>query len=181
MQIEYTNINIKDLPLPPEASTVKRCGALPTGALERLTAKYGIALVWVEDGDEIPGSFWGEAEAGIIGLTLYVRRDTPVHSALHEFCHLICMDSKRRAVLHTDAGGDFIEEDSVCYLQLLLADELMGMGRSRMMQDMDAWGYSFRLGSTAAWFESDAEDARNWLQQHGLLDQAGQPIYRLRD
>jgi hypothetical protein len=36
------------------------------------------------------------------------------------------------------------------------------------MQDMDAWGYSFRLGSTAAWFEADAEDARDWLRERGL-------------
>ncbi len=28
---------------------------------------------------------------------------------------------------------------------------------------MDAWGYSFRLGSTRAWFEGDAQDARAWL------------------
>jgi hypothetical protein len=32
------------------------------------------------------------------------------------------------------------------------------------MADMDAWGYSFRLGSTRAWFEADAEDAREFLQ-----------------
>jgi hypothetical protein len=37
------------------------------------------------------------------------------------------------------------------------------------MADMDAWGYSFRLGSTRAWFEGDAEDAREWLEQRGLL------------
>ena len=37
------------------------------------------------------------------------------------------------------------------------------------MQDMDAWGYSFRLGSTRDWFESDAEDAREFLMNHGLM------------
>jgi hypothetical protein len=45
---------------------------------------------------------------------------------------------------------------------------------------MDAWGYSFRLGSTAAWFERDAEDARAWLLLHGLIDAAGTPTWRLR-
>ena len=34
---------------------------------------------------------------------------------------------------------------------------------------MDAWGYSFRLGSTRAWFERDAEDARAWLAARSLL------------
>jgi hypothetical protein len=36
------------------------------------------------------------------------------------------------------------------------------------MADMDAWGYSFRLGSTRAWFEHDADDARVFLQARGL-------------
>ena len=31
------------------------------------------------------------------------------------------------------------------------------------MADMDAWGYTFRLGSAHAWFEHDAEDAREFL------------------
>ena len=40
------------------------------------------------------------------------------------------------------------------------------------MHDMDAWGYTFRLGSTRAWFEQDADDARQWLAERGLLDLA---------
>jgi hypothetical protein len=49
-----------------------------------------------------------------------------------------------------------------------------------MWADMDAWGYSFRLGSARTWFEQDAEDARNWLIQHGLIDQDERPLWRLR-
>jgi hypothetical protein len=79
------------------------------------------------------------------------------------------MDASRRAGLHTDAGGDDIEECAVCYLQVLLADRLPGVGQARLLQDMDAWGYSFRLGSAAAWFETDADDARAWLRGRGLL------------
>ena len=37
------------------------------------------------------------------------------------------------------------------------------------MQDMDDWGYSFRLGSTKRWYEEDAEDASAWLKRYGLL------------
>jgi hypothetical protein len=33
---------------------------------------------------------------------------------------------------------------------------------------MDAWGYTYRLGSTQAWFEQDADDARAFLEEHGL-------------
>jgi hypothetical protein len=117
----------------------------------------------------IPGSYWGECEAGLIANQLLVRADTPIHSVLHEAAHYICMDEARRRALNRDAGGDDAEECAVCYLQILLADALPGCGRERMWQDMDAWGYSFRLGSARAWFEQDADDARQWLQQRGLL------------
>ena len=51
---------------------------------------------------------------------------------------------------------------------------------ARLMQDMDAWGYSFRLGSTACWFREDAEDARKWLIDNQLLSDDNQPLLRLR-
>ena len=108
----------------------------------------------------IPGSYWGESEAGLIGNRIYFRPDTPLHSVLHEACHFICMDDARRAQLERDAGGDYDEENAVCYLQILLADEFAGSDSQRMCSDMDAWGYTFRLGSARAWFERDADDAR---------------------
>jgi hypothetical protein len=43
------------------------------------------------------------------------------------------------------------------------------VGSARLMADMDAWGYTYRLGSTKAWFEQDADDARQWLVERGLL------------
>ena len=79
-----------------------------------------------------------------------------------------------------DAGGDDLEEAAVCYLQILLADEIEGVGRDRLMQDMDDWGYSFRLGSTRSWFTEDAEDAASWLAAHGIVDSAGLPTFALR-
>ncbi len=153
---------------------------LPAGTLERLFAPWGLSPVHLDRDAEIPGSFWGAPEAGLVGDRLYVRPDTPVHSALHEGCHYICMDPARRCVLHTDAGGDALEEAAVCYLQILLADRLPGVGRERLMRDMDAWGYSFRLGSARRWFLEDAEDARAWLLGEGLIDRRGLPTGRLR-
>lgn len=153
---------------------------LPPGALEGLLAPWGLTVEWVEAGAPIPGSFWGEPEAGIRGSTLFVRPDTPVQSALHEGCHLLCADASRRAGIDTDSGGTDLEEDAVCYLQIVLAGELPEMGRERMFTDMDEWGYSFRLGSARAWFEADAEDARAWLVAEGLLDAAGRPTGRAR-
>ncbi|WP_449280133.1 hypothetical protein [Luteimonas changyuni] len=134
-----------------------------------LLSRQGLELVGVENGAPIPGSYWGEPEAGIIGSTVYARGDTPVHSLLHEACHLIVLPPERRARVHTDATDSVPEEDASCYLQILLADALPGVGRDRLMADMDAWGYSFRLGSTRAWFERDADDARAWLEARGLL------------
>jgi hypothetical protein len=45
---------------------------------------------------------------------------------------------------------------------------------------MDEWGYSFRLGSTAAWLAHDAEDSRAWLMHRGLIDSQGQATYACR-
>ena len=141
-------------------------------APRRLLERYGLALVRTPDGQPIPGSFWGEREAGLIASTVHARADTPVHSLLHEACHLIVMPAERRETVHTDASDSVAEEDAACCLQILLADALPGVGRERLMADMDAWGYSFRLGSASAWFERDAQDARDWLSRRGVLPSA---------
>jgi len=136
---------------------------------QALLARHGLVLRHVAAGQAIPGSYWGEPEAGIIASTVYVRDDTPVHSMLHEACHLIVLPPERRAQVHTDATDSVPEEDATCYLQIVLAGQLAGVGSARLMADMDAWGYTYRLGSTQAWFEGDAEDARAWLIERGLL------------
>jgi len=145
-----------------------------------LLSRYALELAPVPAGAPIPGSYWGDEEAGLLGRRVLARPETPLHSVLHEACHAVCMDPRRRAGLDTDAGGDDGEECAVCYLSVLLADALPGLGRARMLADMDAWGYSFRLGSARAWFERDAGDARDWLVGHGLITPAGQPTFRVR-
>jgi len=147
-----------------------RMGGLDRVAVGELLARYGLGLRMVLIGQDIPGSYWGETEAGLKGHTLYARADTPLHSVLHEAAHFICMSPERRAGLDTDAGGDDAEECGVCYLQLLLAGELPQCGFARACADMDEWGYSFRLGSTRAWFEQDAADATAWLLDAGIID-----------
>jgi len=145
-----------------------------------LLNKYQLEIIDSADNKDIPGSFWGDEEAGLIGNKLYLRDDTPVHSALHESCHFICMDQQRRDGLHTDAGGGYDEENGVCYMQILLSDHVKEMGSQRMFDDMDEWGYSFRLGSAKKWFEEDADDALQWLQTYQLLDADKQPNWKLR-
>jgi hypothetical protein len=157
------------------------CSDLPPLELSGLLDRYAIQVEQVSPNQSIPGSFWGDSEAGLIHNCLYLRPDTPVHSALHEACHFICMDTARRDGLDTDAGGDYDEENAVCYLQILLAAELPSVGSERLMRDMDAWGYSFRLGSTRAWFTQDAEDAHDWLLGHGLINNASRPTGRIRN
>jgi hypothetical protein len=134
-----------------------------------LLGLFSLQLELVPDGCTIPGSYWGECEAGVIAGTVYARRDTPVHSLLHEACHLMVMPLARRALVHTDATDSVQEEDAACYLQLLLAEHLHGFGFERACADMDLWGYSFRLGSARSWFEGDAEDAFAFLQTSGIL------------
>lgn len=146
-----------------------RLGQIGFEAPAALLGRLGLQLQRVAAGEPIPGSFWGDEEAGIIGTTVYARDDTPVHSLLHEAGHLIVLPLERRLDVHTDATDSIEEEDATCYLQIVLADQLPGVGRARLMSDMDAWGYSFRLGSTQAWFEQDAGEALTFLEERGLI------------
>lgn len=155
---------------------ILRLTDIDRNAVDILLARYDLILMLVADGEPIPGSFWGDDEAGIIGHTVYARGDTPVHSILHEAGHLIVLPPERRADVHTDATDSIEEEDAVCYLQIVLGDALPGVGHERIMKDMDAWGYSFRLGSARAWFEHDAENAKAWLIDQQLLTAAGEPV-----
>lgn len=148
---------------------VRRWHDADQASIRQLLAAYGLELVEVDVGQPIPGSYWGDEEAGLLGSRVLIRPDTPLHSLLHEGCHAICMGPQRRAGLDTDAGGDDAEENGVCYLQILLASRIPGFGAERCCADMDAWGYSFRLGSARRWFIEDAEDARRWLAEHALL------------
>ena len=149
---------------------VLQLGDIGFAAPTALLARYGLALEQIADGAPIPGSYWGESEAGIIGSTVYARADTPVHSLLHEAGHLIVLPPERRARVHTNATDSVPEEDAVCVLQGLLGDALPGVGRERIWADMDVWGYTFRLGSARTYAECDAEDAWRWLHDHGLID-----------
>ena len=148
----------------PAEPTVLTIGDIDLADVVALLARYDLRFELIADSAAIPGSFWGEREAGLIGSTVHARRDTPVHSLLHEACHLIVLPPERRAAIHTDASDSQREEDATCYLQLLLADALPGFGIERAFADMDAWGYTFRLGSAKAWFEHDAEDAAEFLR-----------------
>jgi hypothetical protein len=137
-----------------------------------LLARYGLELIQVPTDEPIPGSYWGESEAGLIGHVVHARADTPVHSLLHEAAHLIVLPADKRHGVHTDATDSVAEEDAVCVLQALLGDELSGVGRERIWADMDAWGYTFRLGSARAYFENDADAAFALLIELEIVDAA---------
>jgi hypothetical protein len=160
----------------PPAGDVLRLASIDLDAVRALLARYGLTLACVEDGAPIPGSYWGESEAGVIGHEVHARADTPVHSLLHEACHLIVAPAEKRATIHTDASDSQAEEDATCYLQIVLGNALPGVGSARIADDMDRWGYTFRLGSARAWFERDAEDARAWLIARNLLPAAFSPL-----
>jgi hypothetical protein len=162
------------------AAPVLRLVDADRNELDQLLKRFDLTLVQCANRAPIPASYWGDDEAGLKGNCLHARADTPVHSILHEACHYICVSPERRGKLDTNAGSDDAEENAVCYLQTLLADQLGCMGRARMFADMDAWGYSFRLGSTEAWFEGDADDARQWLIAQQLVNQQEQLLWQLR-
>ncbi len=161
-------------------SRVIELRALARAPIDDCVARYGVRVLRVRDGEPIAHSYWGAPEAGLEGALIHARGDTPVHSLLHELGHYVCMSAARRARLVKDAGGDPDEECAVCYLQILLADQLPGFGRERALADMDAWGYSFREGSAHAWWRGDARFARAWLLSHALIDSADRVTWRLR-
>jgi len=153
-----------------DAEDVLRLRDIAFADVAGLLARFDLQLERVADNTPIPGSYWGEPEAGLVGNTVYVRGDTPIHSLLHEAAHLIVLPLERRAVVHTDATDSVEEEDAVCILQALLGDALPNVGHARVLADMDTWGYTFRLGSAQAYFEQDAEAAWQWLAARSLVD-----------
>ncbi|MCH8913611.1 MAG: anhydro-N-acetylmuramic acid kinase, partial [Planctomycetes bacterium] len=91
--------------------------------VQALLARFELGLKPVPASTAIPGSYWGDSEAGLGASDLYTRGDTPVHSVLHETGHFVCMTPARRKRLFRDAGGDDAEENAVCYLQVLLSEQ----------------------------------------------------------
>jgi len=166
--------------MPSESTTVVTLDDIIIEELQALLTRFDLQLELIADDHVIPGSYWGESEAGLIANNVYARIDTPLHSILHEACHYICMDDARRGALHRDAGGNYEEENAVCYLQIVLADYLTGFTGDRMMFDMDAWGYTFRLGSAHAWFAHEAEDVRQWLIANSLINADDSPTWLVR-
>ena len=151
---------------------VLRLASIDIAAARELLARHGLALACVEDATPIPGSYWGESEAGVIGNVVHARADTPVHSLLHEACHLIVAPrGKRRAASIPTRPIRRPRKTLPAICRSCSPMALPGVGRERLCIDMDRWGYTFRLGSARAWFEHDAEDARAWLAERGLLAQ----------
>ena len=137
--------------------------------LVRLLRRYGIRLRIGRANGPIAYTHWGSPEAGIKRTSLYIRPDTPVHSALHEACHIICAEPRRRRLMKRDAGGCIVEENAVNALSIMLGAEIDRYGPYRHIRDMRRWGYSFRLGSARRWFERDSSDALQWLWQQRLI------------
>jgi hypothetical protein len=153
----------------PDPAAVLVIAEVDLSDVRKLLASVRLEFMLEPDHAPIPGSYWGEPEAGIIGRCVHARLDSPVHSVLHEAAHLAVAAAEGRHDIHTDASDSTIEEDATCYLEVIWAERLKGVGRERILSDMDAWGYTFRLGSAKRWFEEDAEDARAWLAERGLV------------
>lgn len=153
---------------------------IQTDSIRSLFVRYSLNLQHVPVNQDIPYTFWGSPEAGRYKATLFARDDTPIHSLLHEACHYICMPPEQRQSHNIDAGGSVLEENASCFLQILLSDYIDGYDKHIHLHDMNTWGYSFRLGSSARWFYADSDEARKWLIQYGLIDSYNQPTWQLR-
>ncbi len=65
-------------------------------------------------------------------IYIYVET-TPLHSILHEASHYIRIQAHQRSLTQVDAKGTAMEENSTCYLQLVLSDLL------RAIVDRSIW------------------------------------------
>ena len=153
---------------------------LNSESINAVLKRYGLNINCLNFDREIPHSFWGAPEAGRLKNTLYVRGDTPIHSILHESAHYVCMSQNQRECNEVDAQGTYAEENATCYLQIMLADYIEGYCRQQAFKDMDAWGYSFRLGSAFCWFTDDAEEVKYWLIQHDIISSQRVITWNLR-
>ncbi|MEL7311041.1 MAG: hypothetical protein AAFN07_06000 [Pseudomonadota bacterium] len=129
-------------------------------AVRTVFREFALVLIVHPDDASLPASYWGDSEAGVTGRSIHVRGNTPIHSLLHEACHVVCTTA---AEFVRDAGGCDDEESAVCAMQLLLAEVLPGVGAERMARDMDDWGYSFREGSAWQFRSGDGRHALDWL------------------
>lgn len=154
---------------------------ITNGSICKVLNRYNLVLNTVASHTDIPYSFWGAPEAGRKNNQLYVRADTPLHSILHEASHYVCMSQNQRCLDSYDTGVSVFEENATCFLQILLSDHICGYNRAQHMQDMDNWGYSFRLISANAWFQQDAEDTRQWLQNYNIIDKCCSITWKLRN
>ena len=107
------------------------CAELECERMETLMAllgRYGLRVARVPSQGEIPGSYWGDSEAGLVGDGLFVRDDTPVHSACTKLVTTSAWDAGRRARLHTDAGGDRIEKNGFAICKSCWRMSCLGLG-----------------------------------------------------
>ena len=67
------------------------------------------------------------------------------------------------------------------FLQIFLSDCICCYSRSQIIQDMDNWGYNFRLGSTNEWLQQEAKDTMQWLQNYNIIDKCCYITWNLRN
>jgi len=67
-----------------EQSAVLQYADINPAELAGLLGLFQLEICITGETKEIPGSYWGDEEAGLIKNRLYLRTDTPVHSILHE-------------------------------------------------------------------------------------------------
>ena len=133
-----------------------------------LLARYGLAARARRRRRADPRQLLGRTRSRPDRPRVHARDDTPVHSLLHEAAHLIVLppERARRAYRRHRFGRGRRRRLRAA----VAARRRPARRRPRaLMADMDAWGYTFRLGSARAYFERDAEDAGPGCSARGLV------------
>ena len=158
--------------LDPAGRELARAGEEPTFSRE-----VSSRLAVVSSSRVGPIVVLGGRRVQIVSVEITDRQDRALGTL-----HAVMPASSLDAVLTSDrlgpSGQIFIVDGDGRYLthaRGMVPGQAFGrslpeLGQERMMQDMDTWGYSFRLGSTERWFAEDAKDAKEWLQEHNVID-----------
>ncbi len=147
----------------------------------RCSRAYGARLERVPAGAAIPGSYWGDTEAGLdrqhrVRARRHARAFVPARAlSLHLHGRRAPCRARDRRRRHATTRSAASATCRCC--------SPSGSTASAQRAACATWtrgATRFREGSARAWFDGDGAHARAWLLDHGLVDSAGQPTLRLR-
>jgi len=142
--------------------------------------RYGLSLHLVAPDEVIPARIGASARRAD-GIQIFARLDTAGAFGAARGRPFYLHDAGTARRLGYRCRRRSCGRECVCYLQIILAQSLPNVGRERMCRDMDEWAIRSGWEAPRSGSIQDAEDARDWLMRHGVLDSQSRPTYAVDD